>query len=82
MTYEEIILQVSKELNLPEHVINKAYRSAWKFISEKIRQMPLKEQLTEEEFRALQTSFNLPSLGKLYCSYTQIETVNNLRKND
>lgn len=31
--------------------------------------MPLKEELSEEEFKKLRPNINIPSLGKLACSY-------------
>ncbi len=36
---------------------------------EHLSSLPLKEELTEEEFNALQPSISLPSLGKLYVTY-------------
>ena len=33
-----------------------------------IEALPLKEDLTEEEFSKLRTNFNIPSLGKLSCT--------------
>lgn len=56
-------------MGLPEEVVSIAYTFSWKFIREKIQELPLKEDLTEEEFKALRTNFNLPSLGKLYVTH-------------
>lgn len=69
MIYPEAIQHVSVELNLPPEVIKKAYESHWKFIRETIQALPLKEDLSEEEFSKLRTNFNIPSLGKLACTY-------------
>ena len=66
MRFDDIIKEVSEELGLPTEVCRLAYRSSWKFIREKIESLPLKKDLTEEEFEELRPNFNLPSLGKLF----------------
>ena len=69
MKYPDAVQKVSKELNLDEEVVDAAYKSFYGFIREKISELPLKEELTEEEFNALKTNFNIPSIGKLHCTY-------------
>lgn len=69
MKYPEILEKLSKELNIPEEVVDAAYKSFFTFIRETASSLPLKEDLTEEEFNALRTNFNLPALGKLHCTY-------------
>ena len=65
MTYDEIIAEVSVRLNIPKNIVNKTYRAYWKTIREHIISLPLKEDLTEEEFMELQPNVNIPSIGKL-----------------
>lgn len=73
MSYKEIISIVSKELNIPKEVVDKAYKSYWEFIRETIKDLPLKDNnLSEEEFSNLRTNFNIPSLGKLICTYDKV----------
>lgn len=69
MKYSFVFDQISKELNIPIDEVSKAYVSYWQFIKETIKTLPLKEDLTEEEFSKLRTNFNLPSLGNLNCTY-------------
>lgn len=64
-----IYKKVAKDFNLDSEEVEKLYKELWNFIKEKIENLPLKETLTEEEFNKLRTSFNIPSLGKLYCDY-------------
>ena len=66
MTYKEIIAEVAKELNLSETFVNKVYRAYWKAVRNHITSLPLKEDLTDEEFSKLQPNVNIPSIGKLY----------------
>lgn len=67
MTYKEAISIVSEELGLPKGLVDKVYKSYWTFVRNTIKELPLKreEELTEEEFSKLPTSFNIPSMGKL-----------------
>ena len=69
MKYPDIISAVSKELDIPREVVDLAYKSYWKFIKQTIQELPLKEDINEEEFSKLRTNFNVPSLGKLVCTY-------------
>jgi hypothetical protein len=69
MIYSEAIKQVSIELGLPPQVVKEAYESYWTFIRNNIKALPLKEDLSREEFDKLRTNFNVPSLGKLSCTY-------------
>lgn len=72
MSYPEIINKVSKELNLPNKVVDKSYKAYWLFIKRHIQSLPLKEVLNEEDFNKLKTNFNIPSLGKFSCTYDRI----------
>lgn len=63
------IKRLSNELSLPEKVVEKTYRAYWSFIKSHIIELPLKQDLTEEQFNSLRTNFNLPNLGKLNCTY-------------
>lgn len=69
MTFKEIIRKVAQEIDIPEEVVKLAYRSDWDFRRKTIEQLPLKEDLSEEEFKALRVNFNLPALGKLHLTY-------------
>lgn len=66
MNYTEIVSKVSKELGLPERLVDKTYRAYWRSIKEHITSLPLKDNLSEEEFLKLQPNVNIPSIGKLY----------------
>lgn len=87
MTYSEIINKVSKEINVPPDIVDKVYKAYWLYIKESIQQLPLKEDLTEAEFMKLRPNFNIPSLGKLCCTYdrylgvkSRFKNISNIRK--
>lgn len=65
---KDIYLDVSRTLGISPDVIEKAYKAYWLYIKTIIQALPLKEDLTEEEFSKLRTNFNIPSLGKLSCT--------------
>lgn len=66
---KNIILSVSKDLGISPDVVEKVYRAYWLYIKTTIEALPLKEDLTEEEFLKLRTNFNIGSLGKLFVTY-------------
>jgi len=66
---KEIYKKVAQKLNLSEKDVKDAYVSFWGIIKEKIESLPFDEDLSEEDFDKLVTSFNIPSLGKLFCTY-------------
>lgn len=65
-TYERIVAEVAENLSLSKKFINRVYRSYWKAVREYIVSLPLKDDLTDEEFAQLKSSINIPSIGKLY----------------
>lgn len=75
MTYHDIVEKVSKELNLSAILVDKAYKAYWFFIRTHIQSLPLKDTITQENFAKLQTNFNIPSLGKLTCTYDRMLNV-------
>lgn len=78
MSYKTIFERVSSELNIPVKVVEYAYKSYWKFIREKIKELPLKDIKDEEEFLKLRTNFNIPSLGKLGITLDRFNRVNKI----
>ena len=88
MNYPDIIGKVSQEMGLPPEVVDTAYKSYWKFIKQTIQSLPLKDDISEEDFTKLRTNFNVPSLGKLYVTWNRLigckkrfEIIKKLRKN-
>lgn len=72
MSYQEILKEVSIELNIPEEVVKEAYESYWLFIRQSIVALPLKQDLSIDDFNKLKSNFNIPSLGKLSCTYDRM----------
>lgn len=72
MNYPDIIGKVSQEMDIPLEVVDTASKSYWKFIKQTIQSLPLKDDISEEEFAKLRTNFNIPSLGKLTCTFDRM----------
>ena len=72
MNYSDIISKVSQEMSLLPEVVDTAYKSYWKFIKQTIQSLPLKDNISEEDFTKLRTNFNIPSLGKLTCTFDRM----------
>lgn len=70
---DEIYAKVAADMGVPIEVVRAAYLSQWQFIRNTIEALPLKEELSEEEFHQLRTSFNLPSLGKIYTTRDKVQ---------
>lgn len=73
---------LSQQMNLSPQKVKDVYKLFWLFIREKVRRLPLKEVMTEEEFKGLKTNFNVPSLGKLYVNYKDIKKHNAKHQKD
>lgn len=72
---ELAILGASRELGLPSELVEKVYRAYWLAVKQTIQALPLKEDLTEDDFSELRASVNIPSLGKLHSSYDRVQGV-------
>jgi hypothetical protein len=68
MTYDEIVSEVVGSTGLSKKMVDKIYKLYWKSVREYIKSLPLKEDLTDEEFMKLKPNVNIPSLGKFYVS--------------
>lgn len=75
MNYQEIINNVADNLELPVEVVKKTYESYWLFIRKHIMELPLKEDLTEDEFNKLKVNFNIPSIGKLAVTWDRYKVI-------
>lgn len=58
--------KVAKQSGLSPRVIEEIHRLNWKFIKDKIEELPLKDDITEEELNKLRLSFHIKGLGTLY----------------
>ena len=77
MKYSDIICQVSEELNLPGELVENTYKAYWNIIIDTIEELPLKTELTQLEYGNLRTNINIPSLGKLNCTYNRYIGIRN-----
>lgn len=66
MTYKEIVAKVAEDTGLPVLLVDRTYKAYWRTIREYVSSLPLKEELSPEDFAKLKPNVNIPSLGKLY----------------
>ena len=69
MQYNEIITKVAKDNNIPVDLVYKVYQTYWYIIRNLIQKIPLKDDISEEEFSRLRPNINITRLGKLYVLY-------------
>lgn len=77
MRFKDIINKVSEELDLPKDLVENTYKAYWNFIKDTIEELPLKTELTQKEYGNLKTNINIPSLGKLHCTYNRYIGIRN-----
>jgi hypothetical protein len=75
MGLEDALARVSAETGIPEETVRKTYRAYWRKVREYIVSLPLKEDLTDEEFGRLRPNVNIPSLGKLNVTLERYRTM-------
>lgn len=68
-----IAKEVASKLDIPSQLVLNTYKVFWKYIKANIEVLPLKEDIDEEEFKSYKTNYNLPYIGKLYCTYENLE---------
>ena len=66
MTVKEASKELAAELGLSAVFVERVYNSYWRAIREHVTSLPLKEDLTDEEFLQLRPNINICSLGKMY----------------
>lgn len=67
--YQEILTKVSNDNNIPITIVQNVYQTYWYIIRNIVQSLPLKEDITEEEFVKLKPNINITRLGKLYVLY-------------
>jgi hypothetical protein len=75
MKTADAVQQVAEKLGIPYDVAQKAYGSAWEFIKLKMQEIPLRDNLTEEEFDKYRPNFNIPELGKFVVTWDKYQRV-------
>lgn len=83
MSVSKAISQVASSKGLSEEFVWRVYRSYWRAVREHIISLPLKKDLTEEEFMQLQPNINIPSIGKLHVTldrYKGVKKANEIYK--
>lgn len=80
MNYDEIITKVAESNGLTKHLVDRTYRAYWKTVRSYITSLPLKDDLTDEEFMRLRPNVNIPSIGKLYVTLDRYKRMNEVYK--
>ena len=69
MLYNEIITKVANDNGIPVELAQKVYKIYWYTIRQIVQELPLKEDITEEDFCKLRPNINIPSIGKFFVLY-------------
>ena len=68
--------EIAEKHNLTFEQVKEMVSSQYSFIREKTKSLDFKEGLTREEFDAMKTNFNIPSIGKLNASFYIYSEIN------
>lgn len=66
---KEKIEEIAERYNISFEQAKDIVYSPYAFMKEKLNELTLEDNLTEEEFRKKKTNFNMPSLFKLFASF-------------
>ena len=80
MTYDEIISKVAEKLCLPIRLVDRTYKAYWKSIREHITSLPLKEDLTDEEFLKLKPNVNIHYIVKLHVTLDRYKRMKKMQE--
>jgi hypothetical protein len=72
MKTSTIIKKAAAELNLPHKQVWGVYKAYWTFIRQHVSSLPIKGNITEEEFNKLRPNINIPELGKFYLDWERL----------
>lgn len=81
MIYNDAVKELSELTGLPEKLIENTYKAYWKVIKEHLESLPLKSDMSKEDFCALKTRLNIPSIGKLTAPFNRYEKQRQVYKN-
>lgn len=77
---KKVISDVAQKTGFSEKLIESTYKAYWKYIKTSIESLPLKEDVSKEDFLKLRTNFNIPSLGKLVCTFDKYKRMKDYYK--
>lgn len=80
MSYKDIVARVAEEQGLSAALVDKTYKAYWGAVKEHIISLPLKDDLTDKEFKKLQPNVNIPSIGKLYVTLDRYKSMKKIYK--
>ena len=75
-----IYKKIANKLNLPINEVQEVYTYYWKVYKDTLKEMPLRTDITKEEFKQFKTSFNIHLLGKLYVPYERCKNLLKVRE--
>jgi len=75
-----LIHSIGLKYNLQDEVINKIVNSPYKFTREKISELQISDDMSEEEYNKLKTNFMYLYIGKLYTTFEMCTKFYKLKK--
>lgn len=77
MNTQAICDKIAAKHGVNKTLVRSLYKYYWKFVAEKIVEMDLTKEYTQEEFEKTITSVSVPCIGKIACTWSVYQTVSN-----
>lgn len=78
--YLGMVDETAEKYGLTRKFVDEVYRAYWRSIKDYIESLPLKDDLTDEEFGRLRPNINLPQLGKLFVTKERYDKMKRVYK--
>lgn len=76
MNVDSICKDIAIKHNVKVTLVKLLYKAFWRFVKDKILEMELDKEYTEEEFRKRITSVTIPCIGRLACPWEVYKSQN------
>lgn len=74
---KKIYEKIATNNNITPQMVKDIYESMFKFIRERVGEVNNLSEKTEEEFKKLRLSFNIPILGKFFITHQSVQKYKN-----
>lgn len=77
---KKIYEKIANNNNISPQLVKEIYESMFGFIKDRIGEVDNLDKKTEEDFKELRLSFNIPLLGKMFISHESIQKLKNQKQ--
>lgn len=79
--FDRIIDEVSVELGLDRRLVRAVGMSYFRFLRSCMSSLPIRSDMSKEEFDGLATNFVIPYFGRFFCNYRRVMKILDITHN-